>query len=350
MDLPHQPRTPIPPPSKSPSFKSQSSHLASANKPTAATTPKRDVKAVAAVALRRPRSGDGDVMTPSGPAAARSGTPTAPPSAEKPKPPVHNASSSSTSTTTTAAAATTTRQEEIAALRADHKRYLALGRDLKHAADALLKPKEPSAITTDSSDTANRGTAIALECVLCYMLAFALADEASHLARHSFGDASSWRSLLPYWAFVESKCQQLPQSPLLHGLVLQLGAVCRDVIHNHDIDRLASDPVPPGEDFADFKARLVEDARVARTLWQEGTRRLCVDALREQFPRTWEKRAAVPVVGRVKLEPGAYSGEFYLPLSGGGVSSAVEAVRVGWAVLGEWCDREGVTWEGRLGL
>ncbi len=58
----------------------------------------------------------------------------------------------------------------------------------------------------------------------------------------------------------------------------------------------------------------------------------------------------MPVVGRVKLEPGAYSGEFYLPLSGGGVSSAVEAVRVGWAVLGEWCDREGVTWEGRLGL
>lgn len=299
---------------------------------------------MAAVAMRRPRSGDGDVMTPSAPAAARSGTPTAPPSAEKPKPTLLNAWSSSTTT------ATTTRQEESAALRADHKKYLALGRDLKHAADALLKPKEPSATTTDSSDATNRGTAIALECVLCYMLAFALADEASHLARYPSGDASSWRSLLPYWAFVESKCQQHPQSPLLHGLVLQLGAVCRDVIHNHDLDRLASDPVPTGEELSDFKSRLVDNARVARTLWQEGTRRLSVDAFREHFPSTWERRTSVPAVGRVRLEPGAYGGDFYLPLSGGGVSSAVEAVRVGCAVLGEWCAGEKVKWEGRLGL
>ncbi len=348
LDLTQKPRTPIPPPFKSPSLPQQGSAQKSQN-----PTPKREVKSVA---MRRIGSGDGDGKTPQG--AASTGTPTAPPSAEKVKPSSNAAPSGSS--------ANGNRNEEVATLRNDAKKYLALGRELKYAADKLLKSKEKDAIVDTIS--AKQGTAIAMECVLCYMLSFSLTDQAGLLNRQTV-DPASWRSLLPYWSFVESRCQRYP---LLHGMCLQIGAVIRQIIHGHDLDRLANDPLPtaaadearpptPGaegdlgatetkskaaayrKEYAEFKSKLVENARLLQHLWVEGTHKLSVDALRSAFPASWAKSSKGPVArGRERLVPGRYvdGGEFYLPL--GGVSTGVEAVRAGWWVLGEWCRGEGV--------
>ncbi len=354
LDLSQKPRTPIPPPFKSPALSQQGSAQKSQ-----ISTPKREGKSAA---MRRIESGDGDVRTPQG--AIRAGTPTAPGSAEKTKPSSSISSSGSTSNPG--------RNEEITALRAEHKKFLALGRELKYAADKLLKSKEKDAVVDEAS--AKQGTAIAFECVLCYMLAFTLADHACHLARQS-SDAVSWRSLLPYWNFVETKCQPYPH---FHGICLQLGAICRDVIHSHDLDRLNSDALPtaaaeearpptPGtegdtgasevaskaaayrKEYMDFKTKLVENARVAQQLWIEGTHKLPIDGLKTAFPQTWAKSAKGPMArAREKIFPGKYDGDFYLPL--GCMTTGIEAVRAGWNLLGEWCRKEKVQWEGKMGF
>ncbi|KAI9871125.1 MAG: hypothetical protein M1830_003287 [Pleopsidium flavum] len=354
LDLSQKPRTPIPPAFKSPALSQQGSAQKSQ-----ISTPKREVKSVA---MRRIESGDGDVKTPQG--AIRAGTPNAPGSAEKTKPSSTIPSSGSTSNSG--------RNEDISALRAGHKKYLALGRELKYAADKLLKSKEKDAVVDEAS--AKQGTAIAFECVLCYMLAFTLADQACHLGRQS-SDAGSWRSLLPYWNFVETKCQPYPK---FHGLCLQLGAVCRDLIHSHDLDRLNSDALPtaaaeearpptPGtegdagasevaskaaayrKEYMDFKTKLVENARVAQQLWVEGTYRLPIDGLTTAFPQTWAKSAKGPMArARERVVPGKYNGDFYLPL--GCMTTGIEAVRAGWSLLGEWCKKEKVQWDGKMGL
>lgn len=354
LDVSQKPRTPIPPPFKSPALSQQGS-----SQKAQTSTPKREVKSVA---MRRIESGDGDVRTPQG--AIRAGTPTAPGSGEKSKP---SSSISSASSTTNLG-----KNEESAALKAEHRKFVALGRELKYAADKLLKSKEKDAVVDEAS--AKQGTAIAFECVLCYMLAFTLSDQASHVGRQS-GDAGSWRSLLPYWNFVETKCQPYPH---LHGLCLQLGAICRDLIHNHDLDRLSSDALPtaapeearpptPGtegdigasevaskaaayrKEYMEFKSKLVENARVAQQLWIEGTYKLPVDGLKTAFPQTWARSAKGPMArARERVVPGNYDGDFYLPL--GCMTTGMEAVRAGWMALGEWCKKEKVQWEGKMGL
>ena len=212
------------------------------------------------------------------------------------------------------------------------------------------------------------------------MLAFAASDEVSRL-QHTQAEAANWRSLLPFWHFVEAKCRPFRH---LHGLCLQLGAVCLEIIHVLDLDRFHRDVLPdmsagaeaapptPGaltsssestissndkeqkaagyrRDYLKWKSEMVKEARDMRQLWIDGLAELSIDDLQTHFPQTWARRSKVPAAKkREKMAPGEYDGAFYLPLSS--VSTAFETVRTTTAMLAEWAKREMIDWHGRLGI
>ena len=341
-----KPSTPVRPAVKSPVL----SHHGSAQKPHL-STPKRDLKSAA---MRRVESTEGDAKTPLG--ATRSSTPTAPGSTERVVRHDRTGSNASASTTINSA-----KGEEIAFWRAEHKKYVDLGRTLKHDADPFLKPKSDYS-TVD--DDLKRGAAIAVETVLCYMLGFSLGDEASRLGRKT-PEVKSWGSLVPYISFVKNITQKIRP---LQGLVYQLEAVCRETIHLYDLERLMSEPYPPViseeartsgdpaatdafKEYTKFKNDLVENARLAQKAWMHGTNYLTMQDLQQAFPTTWSKRTQTPVVprGEEKIVPNAYGeGGYHLPLRD--TNSGIEAVRMGWNMLEEWSAREGVKWVGKIVL
>ena len=340
-----KPSTPVRPAIKSPVL----SHHGSAHK-SHLSTPKRDLKSAA---MRRVESTEGDAKTPLG--ATRSSTPTAPGSTERVTRHERTGSNASVSTTIHSG------KEEISFWRSEHKKYVDLGRTLKHDADPFLKSKSDFS-TVD--DDLKQGAAIAVETVLCYMLGFSLGDEASRLGRKA-PEVKSWGSLVPYISFVKSVTQKIRP---LHGLIHQLEAVCRETIHLYDLERLASEPYPPlsseearisgdpaatepFKEYMKFKNDLVENARLAQKAWVHGTNYLTIQDLQQAFPATWSKRTQTLIVpkGEEKLVPKAYGeGGYHLPLRG--TSSGIEAVRMGWSMLEEWSAKEGVKWLGKTGL
>ena len=346
-------RTPVPSAFKSPALSSQGSAQKAQVSP-----PKKDMKSIA---MRRVDSGDGNVKTPQG--AVRHGTPTAPTSAEKPR-----------GEDKTSSASSSKGRKDIEAWRAESKKYTELGRKLKHEADNLLRPKTDGAQVEEA--LAKQGTALAIETVLCYVLAFYAGDQARNLQRQP-GDVQSWRSILRYLKFVTAKSEQYPH---LHGLCFQVGAVCREIIHTLDVERLRNEPLPvaaaeevqpptPGTDnnpstgetdgaakaatyrknYLTFQAELVENAHEVRRFWAEGAEELTVDELQSSFPQTWAHRSKRPLpVASDKWIPGKYQGAYYLPL--GAFSSGLEAVRFANMLLGEWTAKERVAWKGQLDL
>ncbi|KAI9813896.1 MAG: hypothetical protein M1832_006043 [Thelocarpon impressellum] len=247
------------------------------------------------------------------------------------------------------------RGRDVDAWRAEHKKYLALGRKIKHEAQEVLEPKAEGAAVED--DAKKEGAVLAIESVLCWMLAFAADDEAHRLSLVA-AEVQNWRSLMPFWKFVEARCRGIWP---LHGLCLQIGAVIHETIHVLDMDRLskerpletsaagaeAAPPTPgkasPKTDFLRWKGELVKDARGLRQLWIQGLSELTVDGLQTSFPETWAKRSKAPEARREeRLVPGEYPEAFYLPLSG--ISTPMETVAATKAVLAEWTTRQGVKW------
>lgn len=366
LDLPQKPRTPIPPPFKSPALSQQGSAQKSH-----VSTPMRDVKGVA---MRRIESGDGDARTPQG----RVETPTAPGSAEKINRNGRSASTTSSATTNSHSG----RAEEHAAWKLQHKTHLELGRTLKHDADPLINNKNQQTKLEPKDE--KLGAAIGIETVLSYMLAFVASDEISRMFRTP-REMKGWETLPPYIGYLKTKVHRYPS---LYGLCVQLEAVCRDTIHSANLERLDREPLPtpadanhiptPGLDgettaaeaaartsryreYMTFKSEAVDNARRAQKLWVEGTSKLSVAALQHDFPSTWEAKAKLPLAwtseaatngtgepAMERLVPGKWAGEFYLPLSCS--SLPIEGARAGYSLLKEWCDIEGVKWTAKLKL
>ena len=371
LDLTQKPRTPIPKPFRSPALSQQGS----AQKPHV-STPMRDVKGVG---MRRIESAEGDAKTPQG----RVGTPTAPGSAEKSNRNGRSASNTSSATTNSHPGWA----EEASAWKAENKKYIELGRALKHDADPLINPKDQQGKADPNDEKV--GAAIAIETVLSYMLAFIANDEVSRLYRRP-RDLKGWETLPPYIQYLKPRIRQYT---LLYGLCLQLEALCREIIHTANLERLDREALPiptaadathvptpgtadsdlataaadatttktsPYQAYLNFKSQAVDNARRAQKLWVEGTSKLSVVALQQSFPATWEAKAKVPLAwtaegngagesaGAEKLVPGRLAGEFYLPL--GAASLPIEGARAGYSVLREWCEGEGVRWEPKLRL
>lgn len=342
------------------------------------STPKTELKSTA---IRRITSGESDVKTPCG--GTSNGTPTASGVTER--------AGLDTKLPVVSNTFAPDRNGEIAFWRAEQRKYMELGRTLKHAADAILKSPEcvDNNVLFDPA-AKNRGLAIALETIICYMLAFSIGDEITRINRKA-GDVGTWRSILQYLDSVTGAAHTIPH---LLGLCLQLGAVCRDTIHAYELERehdrlererlgrerpasadadaaISSFPdqeanTPMGDLLAvsrtaqnvqtrpgyanlkaDFITELIDNARA----WHRGISALAVDDLQQCYPKTWAKRSKSPgpAKGKERLVAKRYSdGLFYLPLSS--ASTGIEAVRMGWSFLNEWVSKEGVEWEPRISI
>ena len=353
LDLSEKPHTPVKPPLRSPLVSQHSS----AHNPQL-STPKRELKGTA---MHRIGSSEGDVKTPLG--AARGGTPSVNGASER----VNRDGRSSSNTSGGIAAV---RHEDITAWRAEQKKFEALGRTLKHEAKAAL-PKDGD--FKDDTPTMRQGAAVAFEAILAFMLAFAIGEEVSRLNRQP-AEPTAWRSLLPYLHYVQRVTRIYP--PLL-GLTHQLEAVCRDLLLLCDAERLDrdvflastledqrpsnSDSSGPNlspsaverakHDFADFRTKHIDNMRQAPVVWQLGYSELSMQEMERSFPSTWGKRADLPGPGKgkEKLSPKTYAdGPYYLPF--GPTTSGIEGVRAAWQMLGEWCGRNEVKWQGKMGL
>ncbi|OJD25053.1 hypothetical protein ACJ73_03581 [Blastomyces percursus] len=348
LPVAERPRTPATTAFKSPSVPQQ---------PTAASkgqflTPSKDLRATT---MRRLGSGDGDsklagldrAMNTSTPGSAEKAT-----TKHSPVTPSDNPQSKPRDT-----AESRSWQEES-------QKYFNLGRELKHSSKRYTGPH-----ATDADHKLS--AAIAVEAVLCFILAFILDDRHRTLTRR-LGDSSAWLSIVPYWKMVKGNMDKYPH---LHALCSLLGAVFHEVIHGLDLERLAMTLLPgdhspaptPGSDgntvtpeeskrqqqhrdFMDLRKRLVDSHRDARALWLEGSRKLSEEVLTRQYPETWSKRSMnFSERGREKsFVLGEYSGEYFLPLDR--TATPLEAIRFGWMFLTEWTEKEGVKWKGRLGL
>lgn len=335
-----RPHTPVGSALKSPSIpqlgSAQKSHL---------STPKQVLKSAK---MSRIGSAEGDVKTPLG--SMRGNTPIAPSSAERSQ--NREARSSSNVSVTNAAVHVNkddpaNKIDDAASYKTEFNKYADMARSLKRGADALAKLNDGQ-INTDSV-ARRQGLAIAIEATLCYMLAFTLKDEPSRI-KHVPCDRAAWVSLLPYFKFLKSVTRDT-DSQQLQGLFYQLEAVCRDTIHQYDLERLEREATS-GEDsnheFATFCKQSAENGRLSRQAWADGTSLLTISNLRREFPKTWDKRSEDPI-RKERLTSKSYrEGGFYLPLSN--TSTVMEAVRAGWSILDEWTKKEGVKWDGKMGL
>ncbi|PGH16900.1 hypothetical protein AJ80_05044 [Polytolypa hystricis UAMH7299] len=349
-----KPRTPVIPAPKS----SSSIQQPEASKPRF-LTPNKDLKGVP---MRRLGSGDSDVNTPT---ALVSSTPGR---TEKVSRPLTSPAASGD------VHLNKSRDTERRAWRDEFRKYVNLGRELKHASQRHTAARRPS--EASSTTDVKLGAAIGVEAVLCFILAFITEDKSKALARQ-VGESSGWRSILAYWHAVKHMTAPYPH---LRGLCVLLGAISHDTIHRIDLERLAVTPFPnelsPSEtsgndvannnnnnidelrrqqkDFTELKARLLESHKEARRLWIEGLQELPEDVLAREYPVTWSKRSR-NYSERGKhgeaeaMKLGQYSGEFFLPL-GAATTAPLEAIRFGWSFLAEWTEKEGVNWKGRLGL
>jgi hypothetical protein len=333
-----KPRTPVPSDHKSPLVQSnlQSRSIFS--------TPKKDLKSSA---MRRVESSEGfEARTPTaGP--SRHSTPSAgerPPTAAKASPPTSAPS----------------RDEERRAWHHLHLKYFELGRTIKHEGTSIGQspPKELS-----NKDSA-MSVVLLIEALLCFMI------DMTAVSHSQPSPDPGWRTILPYFLFVLRASRKFSH---LHGLVVQLGAVCRQVIHKLDMDRLARDPLPdeqsgsaptPGSDgntktnedidkykkkYLDFRNELVSNAKELQVAWLDGSRMLSLDTLKQEYPKTWAKRSRDSTVrGIERITPTKLGADFYLPLD---VSTTpIEATRFAIAFLEEWTKAEDVNWKPRVEL
>ncbi|KAL8850202.1 MAG: hypothetical protein Q9221_004888 [Calogaya cf. arnoldii] len=298
------------------------------------STPKTDRKSTA---MDRIKSSEGDVKTPLG--SIRSNTPVITGGTEASN---NREGRSSSNVSATSVAGPSKKDEEGSIYRTEFTRYAEIARTLKREADALTK--SPDGFNPDTT-IRRQGLAKAIETAICYMLAFIIMDEPLRIKKAP-GDRAAWDSLLPYFNFLKTLTRDT-ESLHLQGFLHQLEAVCRDTIHQYDLERLERETV--ADEMSKLIKQAAENGRQARQAWIEGTKWLTHDDLRRSFPKTWEQRSQSPGDKTERFIPRRYNeGSYFLPL--GNASINIEAVRFGWSFLEEWCKKEGVNWSGKIGL
>ena len=238
------------------------------------------------------------------------------------------------------------------------KKYFDLGRKIK---------TEGTSFGADASPADHSlSVVLIIEGLLCFMINTFATSAAS--GRQTTDP--SWRAIIPYLEFV---LQHSRKTTHLYGLAVQLGALCRQQVHKHDMERLAKEPLPdeqsasaptPGSDgntktsedsertkqkYLDFRDRLISNTRRCHAGWLDGSRLLSIEVLREDFPITWKSRAMdFSLRGTERPTPRELGGSFFLPLDGN--ASPLEAVRYAVEVLQEWCEKGKVDWKCRIEL
>jgi len=323
-----RPSTPAPPASRTP--------LVSQSRSTF-STPKKELKSTA---MRRVESSDGiDVPTPTG----DKGRVSTPVSAPKPSPQPTSLSS---------------REEERQQWSNMNTKFFTLGRSLKHEGTSMLPSSDDD---SKPAQSAKAGILI-IEALLCFMINIAAQGHARP------GVDPGWRSIILYHIFVWRASRKHPH---LHGLVVQLGAVCRQYVQKYDLDKLARDPLPedycnsaptpssdgntkPSEDVEKYKKRytqfrddMIHNIHELQTAWLDGFRQLSPELLRREYPNTWGKRAKdANARMQEKPSPSKIAKDFYLPMDAN--TTPFEAARFGLAFLEEWAEKEKIDWKTKI--
>jgi hypothetical protein len=324
-----RPTTPVPPKSK------EGAALSPAMAKPSLYTPKKELKSTA---MRRVESTDADPATPGD--RGRVSTPLATDRGSVPPKPSPAPSSTHS-----------TKDDDRQGWSQLIEKHFRLGRTIKHEGQAV----------SEQDPDPSKSVALLVEAMLCFMM---------HLATQSSARPTvdpDWRTILPYHIFLYRTSRRIP---LLHGLVIQLGAVCRQIIHKYDMERLVRDPLPddlgsaptPGSDgitknnddpekyrknYLAFREELVQNAKELQTAWMDGSRHLSPELLSREFPKTWaDRNKDYRSRGTEKSTPNKIGIGYYLPLDP--ASTAYEAVQFALSVLGEWANNEEVDWRPRL--
>lgn len=302
-------------------------------------TPKRDLKPSA---MQRVASSEGfDAKTPP---IGRNNTST----------PLSTAGTSQTKLSPVPSSLSGSREDRTAWTELKDK-YFAVGRALKREGAALAEKR-------NDHDQA-LSVVVSIEATLCFMINLAAQ---SHIRPNS---DPGWSSMFPYQIQVSRASRKYRH---LHGLMIQLGAVCRQIFHNHNIDRLSRDSLPdehcgsaptPGSDgttktddpekykkrYIEFRDQLVSNSRELQSAWLDGSRHLSPYLVERDYPTTWSKRTKDTTRrGMEKLNPVSIGKEFYLPLDTN--STVFEAMRFSLSLLEEWTLREKIQWKTKIEL
>ena len=242
-------------------------------------------------------------------------------------------------------------------LRSEAKKHLDLAKQLKYESDVFFKNPEGM-----SDEQREKGVVIAIESVLCFMLAFRISDDV-----REFIDRTGWNSILGLLAKAETESRGFDH---LHGLARQLEGIIRDILIHVDLKALDSNPLAdrfgkaksadPNKTeeqnraseyhrrFSEF-FHLTEQSRKA---WRYGLTSLGPAEMADKFPNTWAKRdqTKVPHGKGISQDmfPFQYKRSYWLPLSQ--MSTALEAVNFGLDFLQEYCRTKGVDWKPKLVL
>ncbi|KAF7195638.1 hypothetical protein HII31_02956 [Pseudocercospora fuligena] len=210
----------------------------------------------------------------------------------------------------------------------EQKKLEVLGRELKHAASAHINASQ--------SDHDQKMAAVkAVESFICYLLAFTCADEAAAAADPRQSPSyRNWKSLTGFYGFVKRHTE--PFSPL-YGLVNSLGVVFGSRILEIGT-QLQEGP---------SQTTLLETQVLLQRSAAAAEEKLDIDMLQEVFPKSWKGRTK-KLAAHEKLDPPKLGGQYKLPL--GVATTPVRAARAGYAMLGEWMDREGIQYSMKLKL
>ena len=334
--LPQKTHTP-----KQPSRSSPISQVGSGQKSYLAT-PKADPKSTP---MLRNASGEGSARTPQG--LPLGGTPNAPDSADR-------------RNSITSSGGQKLRRDD---LKADANSFLAKARKIKHDSDVFLK--KPGM----SDDERKQGLVIAIESILCFMLAFTLFDEPHRqfgIQRGDVRELTGLKTIIQFLLIIRGQAKDFQH---LSGLLLQLEGVIRDVIVYYDIQRLNRNPLEHelvdsaaknasateeqnrAAEYYRYFAEFNQHFQRAQSSWRTGWMALSTDELASKFPDTWtkrEKHRSAFGKGSDAIKQGEYVRTVVLPM--GPMTSGLEAVNFGMSILAEWCHREGVKWEPKLVL
>jgi hypothetical protein len=238
--------------------------------------------------------------------------------------------------------------------------YFSLGRKLKHEGTSLLE-------SASSQGDMHKPMLLMIEALLCFMLNTAIQGHIRPRAD------PGWSTILGYYNFVVQKSRHFAH---LHGLVIQIGAVCRGQIQKAGMERLGRDPLPdetagaaptPGsdgnaksEDAEGYKRRyllfrddLIQNTEELNSSWLKGSRWLGLEVLMREYPETWRGRSKdCERRGEEKVRPptegSGLARGYFLPMDP--ASTAFEAAEFALKVMGEWADREDVDWRTRVHL
>lgn len=240
------------------------------------------------------------------------------------------------------------------------REYFAFSRKIKHEATELANK------ATNTAEM-HKPVLLMIEALLGFMLNLSVQGHIKPRVD------PGWPTILGYYNFVFQKTRHFPH---LHGLVIQLGAVCRQAIQKAHMERLARDPLPdelhsnaaptPGSDgttknsddieaskkrYLAHRDELLQNADELQSSWLKGSRLLGIDMLIREYPETWRGRLKDNEHrGVEKVSPSGTSlaKGYYLPVDP--ATTPFEAAEYAMKVMGEWADREDVDWRCRLRL